>query len=105
MILLMERMQNRMHTPSNLEYLQDEYRKRGEPIPKIRAALCEINFLWGGEDRRAAINGEDIYDLLVKLSQSIEFYAAKNKPEVEWDEYDYMMLPTWKRLQELLERE
>ena len=43
--------------------------------------------------------------LLSDLSKSYEYYSACNKPEVEWDEYDYMMYSIWKRLHKLLEDE
>lgn len=36
------------------------------------------------------------------LLTSFENYTSENKPESEWDEYDHMMLPKWKRLREAL---
>ncbi len=35
--------------------------------------------------------------LLRELCKSFECYAALNKPEKDWDEYDHMMNPVWQR--------
>ena len=49
-------------------------------------------------------NHEEVYQLLLDLSKSFEYYCAINKPKSEWDEYDHMMYPIWLRLKELLEK-
>ena len=36
-------------------------------------------------------------ELLRELCKSFECYAALNKPEKDWDEYDHMMNPVWQR--------
>ena len=38
----------------------------------------------------------------IAVCKSFECYTAMKKPESEWDEYDYMMLPLWKKLVEVL---
>ena len=38
------------------------------------------------------------------LLDSFEAYSALNKPENEWDEYDYMMFPRWKAAKSLVEK-
>lgn len=85
-----------MHSASLSDYLEDEYKQRGEKPPKLLLALIDVY--------TPEIKGKEVYDLLADLSKSYEYYMAKNKPREEWDEYDYMMLPIWKRLQELLEK-
>lgn len=40
--------------------------------------------------------------VMMGLSKSYEYYSACNKPELEWDEYDYMMYPTWIKFGELI---
>lgn len=83
-----------MHSASLSDYLENEYRQKGEKPPKLLLALIDVY--------TPEIKGRDIYNLLVDLTKSFEYYMAKNKPMEEWDEYDCMMLPIWKRLQCLL---
>ena len=40
---------------------------------------------------------ERLRELLRELCKSFECYAALNKPEKDWDEYDHMMNPVWQR--------
>ena len=41
-------------------------------------------------------------ELLRELTKSYEFYSSLNKPKEEWDDYDMMMYPIWKRVAEFL---
>jgi hypothetical protein len=84
-----------MHSSSAQEYLEDDYKKLGKPVPTLLFYLCGVY--------SPKIKGKDIYNLLVELSKSHEFYSAHNKPESEWDEYDYMVYPIWIKLGKLLE--
>lgn len=45
------------------------------------------------------------FELMSELSRSHEYWSACNKPEAEWDEYDYMMYPIWLRLKKELGEE
>ena len=45
---------------------------------------------------------ETLHKILLELTKSYEYYLAQNKPEEEWDEYDYMMNPVWIRLKQYL---
>ena len=45
----------------------------------------------------------ELLEVLAELQNSFEAYAALRKPEREWDEYDYMMLPVWKKALALLD--
>jgi len=38
------------------------------------------------------------------VMKSYEFYSSQNKPEIEWDEYDYMMYPKWSSLREIMDK-
>lgn len=59
-----------------------------------------------GGDTRSINNIIDqvrgLFELLVDLSKSYEYYCACNKPKEDWDDYDYMMYPIWLRLKEFL---
>jgi len=46
----------------------------------------------------------ELLSALRGLLDSIEAYIAIHKPEEEWDEYDYMMLPRWKAAHALMEK-
>lgn len=45
---------------------------------------------------------EELTEAATDVLKSIENYTSENKPESEWDEYDYMMIPKWKRLRAAL---
>lgn len=51
------------------------------------------------DSERVAALQAIIYD----LNASFECYAAHHKPESEWDEYDHMMFPRWRRAVKALE--
>lgn len=46
----------------------------------------------------------ELLEILAELQNSIEAYEANRKPEHQWDEYDYMMYPIWRRALALLDR-
>jgi hypothetical protein len=46
----------------------------------------------------------EMFSILRGVLDSIEAYIAIHKPEEEWDEYDYMMLPRWKAAHALMEK-
>lgn len=47
----------------------------------------------------------ELLEILKNLTEtSIEAYTAQHKPESEWDEYDYMMIPQWKEALNLIEK-
>lgn len=50
------------------------------------------------------ITGLEIYNLLLDLTKSYEYYCAINKPIEEWDDYDLMIYPHWIGLHDLLQR-
>lgn len=58
-------------------------------------ALC-------GECERLTAERDEAIRAVQDLSRTIEFYASRNKPVEEWDEYDHMALPAWKAAAELL---
>lgn len=41
---------------------------------------------------------DEVVWLLHDTTKSVEAYDAERKPEVEWDEYDAMMVPIWRRV-------
>ena len=47
---------------------------------------------------------DDFISAVDDITKSYECYSALHKPETEWDEYDYMMYPKWKKLLEILEK-
>jgi hypothetical protein len=49
--------------------------------------LCDVCY-WRTRAKKLAA-------LLIPLMDSIEAYEAEKRPEDQWDEYDYMMLPRW----------
>jgi hypothetical protein len=73
--------------------------------------------LWVAECRKHGLSPEEIdanmaliaaapelLSVLRGVLDSIEAYIAIHKPEEEWDEYDYMMLPRWKAAHALMEK-
>lgn len=44
----------------------------------------------------AASGREELLEALEGVMGSIEAYEAGGKPEIEWDEYDHMMIPKWR---------
>lgn len=44
----------------------------------------------------------ELREAATDVLKSIENYTSENKPESDWDEYDYMMIPKWKRLRAAL---
>lgn len=73
--------------------------------PGGQGVSCQIRF---EEMLRANANliaaAPELLEIITGLLDSFEAYIALNKPENEWDEYDYMMLPRWKAAHALVER-
>jgi hypothetical protein len=59
---------------------------------------------WTDADLKLISAAPEMLEVLVKLLDSIEAYAAERKPEAEWDEYDYMMIPRWRAAKALVEK-
>lgn len=55
-------------------------------------------------DARIKEAAGECFALLKDLCDSFECYVASEKAECDYDEYDYMMLPRWKKAREIIAR-
>lgn len=65
----------------------------------------EIIGVWGEHGAHAEVFASLLRErdelreaMRVLAHQSIEAYAAQQKPQAEWDEYDHVVLPAWRTL-------
>ena len=64
--------------------------------------LADATIVEKDGERIAAV--PELIETLREVLDSYEAYIARTKPEDEYDEYDAMMLPRWKKAWELLEK-
>lgn len=103
------------HTPGPWTLGNGEVRIRTEKNEQGRSILVAECYTTGNagrypkyEERKANARliaaAPELLEALKGVMNSIDAYVAlnENKPESEWDEYDYMMIPKWKFAKQVL---
>ncbi len=106
------------HTPGPWEVLPEEpdkdyIRVRGTvlggkykiaDIPFVRSAVWVYDLEEARKNAKLVADCPELLDTMRLLLRSFEAYMAETKPEENWDEYDFMMHPVWKRAKILVEK-